>query len=165
MHGYLKIFVLRELVKSEKTGYELMKSFEDFTGMNMPSPGSIYPLLNDLLKKRMVTVSAKDNKKIYRISKKGEKVLHTLMSERKKALEKIISMLGTIYSKKEIGRIRMSLDMMSGGKGHFAKDFDVLHEMRESIYDFIISNNYSRKRSEFRKIITEASKKIKKLLQ
>lgn len=164
MHGYLKIFVLRELVKSEKTGYELMKSFEDFTGMNMPSPGSIYPLLNDLLKKRMVTVSAKDNKKIYRISEKGEKILHTLMSERKKALEKIISMLGTIYSKKEIGRIRMSLDMMSGGKGHFAKDFDVLHEMRESIYDFIISNNYSRKRSEFRKIITEASKKIKKLL-
>lgn len=165
MQGYLKIFVLRELVKKEKTGYGLMKSFENFTGTKMPSPGTIYPLLNDLLKKRMVTVSAKDNKKIYKISKKGEKILHSLMNERKKALEKIISMLGTIYNKKEISRIRMSLNIMSGGKGHFAKDFDVLHEMRESIYEFVMSNVYSKKRDEFRKIVHETSKKIKKLVQ
>ena len=74
MQGYLKIFVLRELVKKEMTGYELMKSFEDFTGTKKPSPGTIYPLLNDLMKKGMVTVSAKDNKKIYRI----KRIIHTI---------------------------------------------------------------------------------------
>ena len=164
MHGYLKIFVLRELVRKEKTGYELMKSFEDFTG-SKPSPGTIYPLLNDLLNKGMVTVSVKDNKKIYRISKKGEKILHGLMTERKKALENIISMLSTIYSKKEIGRMKMSLGVMSGEKGHFAKDFDVLNKMREAVFDFVTSRQYAKKRQEFRAILHSTSKQLKELIK
>ena len=162
MQGYLKIFVLRELVKKERTGYELMKSFERFTH-KMPSPGTIYPLLNDLLRKKLVTFSAKDNRKIYRISKKGEKILRNLMAERKNALEKIISMLGSIYSRKEISRIRLSLNVMSGQKERFAKDFDVLGEMRASVFDFVMSNEYSVKRDEFRKILQSTSKKIRGL--
>jgi len=162
MQGYLKIFVLKELMRKERTGYELMKSFEDFTG-SKPSPGTIYPLLNDLLRKRMATVSAKDNRKIYRISKNGENILHKLMTERKKALENIISMLSTIYSKKEIKRMRMSLGMMSGEKGHFAKDFDVLSEMRESVFDFVNSRQYAKKREEFRKILQVTSKKLREI--
>lgn len=165
MQGYLKIFVLKELMmRKERTGYELMKSFKDFTG-SKPSPGTIYPLLNDLLKKGMATVSAKDNRKIYRISKNGENILQRLMTERKKALENIIDMLGTIYSKKEINRMRMSLSMMSGEKGHFAKDFDVLSEMRESVFDFVNSRQYPKKRSKFRKILQSTSKKLRELVK
>ena len=162
MQGYLKIFVLKELVKEDKTGYELMKSFERFTH-KMPSPGTIYPLLNDLLRKRLVTFSAKNNRKIYKISGKGEKILSNLMAERKNALENIISMLGSIYSRKEISRIRLSLNVMSGEKGRFAKDFDVLGEMRASVFDFVMSNEYSEKRDEFREILKNASKKIRSL--
>ena len=167
MQGYLKIYVLRELVKKEMTGYELMKSFENFTGNKMPSPGTIYPLLNDLLKKGMATVSAKSNKKIYRISKNGEKILQNLMDERKKVLENIIKMFDAIYSKKEISamkrRIGLSLNLMSGKKGMLSKDFDVLNEMRESVFDFARSDKYSKKRNEFRIILHDTSKKLRKL--
>ena len=165
MQGYLKIFVMRELVKKERTGYELMKSFENFTGTKMPSPGTIYPLLNSLLSKRMVTVSVKNNRKIYRISKKGEKILRSLIAERKKVLESIISMFGTIYTKKEIGRMKLSLNVMSGEKEHFARDFDVLSEMREAIYDFVMSGEYSKKRDEFRTILKSTSKKLKEMTE
>ena len=168
MQGYLKIFVLRELVKKERTGYELMKNFESFTGTKKPSPGTIYPLLNDLMKKGMVTVSAKNYKKIYRISKKGEKILHSLMSERKKVLEKIITMCSSIYNRKEISmmrsRMKLSLNVMSGEKSYFFKDFDVLNEMRESFFDFVKSKKYPKKRQEFRAIIRETSKKIRSLM-
>lgn len=168
MKGYLKIFVLRELVNKERTGYELMKCFENFTGTKMPSPGTIYPLLNDLLKKGMATVSKKDNKKIYKITKKGEKILSNLMSERKKVLENIIKMFGTIYSKKEIGimkkRMGLSLNLMSGKKERLSKDFDVLNEMRESVFDFAMSNEYPKKRNEFREILKSTSRKLKGLL-
>jgi len=163
MQGYLKIFVLKELVKKEKTGYDLMKSFEQFTGNKMPSPGTIYPLLNDLLKKKMVTFSVKDNRKIYRISENGERILKSLMAERKKTLEKIISVMSPIYDKKELARIKISLNVMSGGKKHFARDFDVLNEMRESIFDFVMSKEYRKKRAGFRKILHETSERIKKL--
>ena len=163
MQGYLKIYVLRELVKKEMTGYELMKSFENFTGNKMPSPGTIYPLLNSFLKKKMVTVSVKNNKKIYKISKNGEKILYTLMSERKKVLENIISMFSTIYNKKEITRMKKSLHVISGEKEHFAKDFDVWSELRDAVADFAISKQYSKKRREFRTILNDTSKKLRKL--
>ncbi len=163
MQGYLKIFVLRELVKKESTGYELMKSFENFTGTKMPSPGTIYPLLNSLLKKGMVTVSAKDSKKVYRISKNGKKILYKLMAERKKVLENIISMFGAIYSRKEMNRLKLILNVMTGGKGHFSKDFDVINEMRESVIDFVRSNEYSKKRDKFRTILSDTSKKLRSL--
>ena len=168
MHGYLRIFVLRELAGKERTGYDLMKSFENFTGTKMPSPGTIYPLLSSLLKKGMVTVFVKNNRKIYSASKKGEKILYTLMSERKKVLENIIKMFGNIYSRKEISMMRrrmaLSLNVMSGEKKNLARDFDVLNEMRESVFDFVMSNKYSKQRSEFRAIITDTSKKLRKLL-
>lgn len=164
MHGFLRIFVLRELVKKEKTGYDLMKSFESFTGAKMPSPGTIYPLLNSLLGKGMATVSVENNRKIYRISKKGEKLLHSLMAERKKALGKIISMLSTIYSHKEISRIRKSLNVISGEKEHFV-DFDVWNELRDSIVDFATSKEYKKKRHEFREILHSTSEKLKRMTE
>lgn len=169
MQGYLKIFVLRELVKRDMTGYELMKSFESFTGTKKPSPGTIYPLLNELMKKGMVTVSAKNNRKIYRLTKKGQKILHSLMVERKKVLENIITMCSSIYNRKEIvmmrSRMRMSLNIISGEKGHFAKDFDVLNEMRESVFALVKSKQYPKKRHEFRAIIHNTSRKIRSLME
>ena len=154
-------------MKKEMTGYELMKSFENFTGNKMPSPGTIYPLLNSFLKKKMVTVSLKNNKKIYKISKNGEKILYRLMSERKKVLENILKMFDAIYSKKEISvmkrRIGLSLNLMSGKKGMLSKDFDVLNEMRESVFDFARSDKYPKKRDKFREILGDTSKKIKSL--
>ena len=169
MRGYLKIFVLRELVRKERTGYELMKSFEDFTGTKKPSPGTIYPLLNDLMKKHMVTFSAKDNKKIYKITRKGEKILQSLMAEKKSVFENIIKMLGNVYNQKEMdlirARIKMIFSVLSGEKHNLAKEFGVLHELRESVFNFVKSSSYPKKRDEFRAIITNASKKIKDLSQ
>ena len=162
MQGYLKIFILRELVKKERTGYELMKDFENFTGTKMPSPGTIYPLLNGLLQKGMVTVSRKNNKKKYKVSKTGEKILHRLMNERKKALGNIISLLSTIYNKKEIHRIRKSLHVISWEKEHFM-DYDVWGELRDSIVDFVTSKEYLGKRQEFRSILNTTTQRLKKL--
>ena len=167
MRGYLKIFVLRELVKKEGTGYQLMKSFEDFTGTKKPSPGTIYPLLNDLMKKGMVTVSAKDNKKIYTITRKGEKILQSLIAEKKNVFENIIKLLGNVYDRKEMdlirARIRMIFSVLSGEKHNLAKEFDVLNEMRESVFAFVKSNSYTKRRDEFRAIIRNTSKKIRTL--
>ena len=68
MEGYLKIFVLNELKGNPRSGYELMHDFELITGSSKPSPGTMYPLLNELHGKGLITVSKKSNKKIYSIS-------------------------------------------------------------------------------------------------
>ena len=164
MYGYLKIFVLQELRKQGMTGYDIMKSFEAFTGDKMPSPGTIYPLLNSMLGRRLISVSEKSKKKFYSITKEGERVLQMLMSERKKAIRSMIPILSAVYSRKELAKMRKSLGVMGGSRGSLHRDFDVLHDLRDSIMGFITSRSYKRRRMEFRRILSDSSKRVKGLV-
>ena len=163
MEGYLKIFVLKELKNRQRTGFELMSDFEKITGSHKPSPGTIYPLLNELLKKGFVIVSRKSNKKIYSISKKGDIALTSLMDERRKSFERMIKMLGIIYSPSEMKKLRKSLELMSQRSGIHASDLEILNLFKSSVIDFAVSKNYQLKRKEFRKIIQETIMQITRL--
>ena len=165
MYGYLRIFVLQELRKRGMTGYDIMKSFESFTGTKMPSPGTVYPLLDGMLKRGLISVSDRSKKKLYSITKDGERVLQMLMAERKKALRSMMPILSAVYSQKEMVKVKRSLGIMSGTKGQLCRDFDVLHELRDSIMGFITSRAYRQKRQEFRHIMSDASKKLKGLMR
>ena len=165
MYGYLKIFVLQELRKRGMTGYDVMKGFETFTGTKMPSPGTMYPLLNGMLTKRLISVSVKSKKKFYSITKDGERVLQMLMGERKKALKNMMPILSAVYSRREMAKVRRALNIMSGGKERLHRDFDVLNELRNSIIDIVASKAYKVKRQEFRRILNGASKELKELMK
>lgn len=162
MQGYLKIFVLRELSKKELTGYAMMKSFEKISGAKMPSPGTIYPLLNDLLKKRLIAMTVMENKKFYRITTSGRKVLSLLMEERKKNLRNMLPILSKVYSSKELRGMKRALEVMRSDRLHYS-DMDVVHELRGAVFDFVASKDYQEKREEFRKIILATAKKIREL--
>ena len=162
MQGYLKIFVLRELAQEELTGYDIMKSFGRRTGTKMPSPGTMYPLLNELMKKRLIAMTVKENKKFYRITSSGKKVLRMLMDERRKTLRNMLPILGRIYSAKELKGVRRALNMMSSDRQQY-RDIDVLHGFRDTVFDFLTSKNYPKKRGKFRQIIVAAAKKIRGL--
>ena len=163
MEGYLKMFVLKELKSSKKTGYELMQDFEAITGSHRPSPGTIYPLLNELYGKGLVTVSHQSNRKIYSISRKGNETLTKLMHERKSSFARTVKMLGIIYNPSEIKKLRKSLELMSQRTGVLASDFEILNLLKSSVIDFAISNNYKSKRKEFRKIIQRTVNQIMNL--
>ncbi len=162
MEGYLKIFVLQELSKGERSGYDLMRDIGAFTGTR-PSPGTMYPLLNSLLQKGLVKVSERDNKKVYSISKRGEQALARLVDERKKILEQIVRLFKGIYTPAEIRRMRKSLAVMSGKKEDLAKDYDVWNELKHAVVDFAGSRQYTKNRMEFRAILSQASRDIKRL--
>jgi DNA-binding PadR family transcriptional regulator len=161
MKGYLKIFVLRELMQKELTGSDLMKQFGVFCG-STPSPGTIYPLLNDLLKKKLISVRKIGKNKIYCITVSGKQILAKLTEERKKALKNIMPVLGTVYNKKELEGIHNSLVILHSGK-HNLPDMDLLRKMKNSIIDFVTSKKYFQKRREFRKLIEETAEQVRRL--
>lgn len=68
----IKMWVLEELHEKESSGYDILKKIEHFSGKK-PSPGYIYPLLNDLKEKGFVSLKEKGRTKIYRITPKGKK--------------------------------------------------------------------------------------------
>ena len=161
MKGYLKIYVMKELSKSGKTGYELMNSVESSTGFHKPSPGTIYPLLNSLKKNGMVNISEDKNKKIYSLTKKGEEMLSVLIKERKRYMNNIIEILTPIYSKEELREIKKTLAFMDKKMKHPTCNFDIIKKLRSTVMEFASSRrNNEENRGKFSIIIKSAIKKI-----
>ena len=90
LKGNLKLLVLKLLEKEEKSGYVLMKELGEILDKK-PSAGSMYPLLDDLSKNKLV-VSRKDGKSIrYSLTKEGKKSLSQLTKQKKEIIEQIKS--------------------------------------------------------------------------
>ena len=165
MKGYLKIYVMKELSKGGKTGYELMNSVESSTGFHKPSPGTIYPLLNSLKKNGMVKISEDKNKKIYSLTKKGEEMLSALIKERKGYMNSIIEILTPIYSKEELGEVKKTLNFMDKKVKHpMCFDFGIIKKLRSTVMEFASSRrNNGENRKKFSIIIKSAIKNIRNL--
>ncbi len=88
MNSHLKIIILRNIDSGEKTGYDLMKVIHEKCGWK-PSPGSMYPALNELLKKKCATVKTKGKQKIYTITAQGKQQLNILHKQKEKFIEKM----------------------------------------------------------------------------
>jgi DNA-binding PadR family transcriptional regulator len=69
--GYLRNAVMQQLKRKPHSGYSLMKALSEEIGWK-PSPGSMYPLLQQLLKEQIVTVKKSDRKRIYSLTKIGQ---------------------------------------------------------------------------------------------
>ncbi|WP_457590844.1 helix-turn-helix transcriptional regulator [Geoglobus sp.] len=93
LKGMLKLLILKELENEEATGYELMERVERITSKK-PSPGSVYPLLNELHEKGFLEVAVRGNRKVYSLSLKGKRALEDLKErERRLILDKIVFLM------------------------------------------------------------------------
>ncbi len=76
MRGHLNMIILELIKERPRHGYDVIKAIEEkFHGLYSPSAGSVYPILQELEDQDFVTSSAESGKKIYSISKQGEREL------------------------------------------------------------------------------------------
>jgi len=71
IRGNLKLLTLKALAKKPLSGYALMKYIENKIGTK-PSPGSMYPLLDELTKENFLICKQEGRKKIYSLTKEGK---------------------------------------------------------------------------------------------
>ena len=70
--GFLKLAVLKIVSKGPIHGYALIKEIERLTGEDWkPSPGSIYPALQELEAEGLITRRIEGRRKIYDITPEG----------------------------------------------------------------------------------------------
>jgi DNA-binding PadR family transcriptional regulator len=87
--GTLKLLILEALNDKPMHAYEIIKSIEKkFHGIYKPSPGSLYPVLKQLIEIGMITVEEKDDKKIYIITDKGKEAFNKMKTEMKNVFTK-----------------------------------------------------------------------------
>ena len=81
IRGNLKALALKALEKQPLSGYSLMKHIEEKLGTK-PSPGSIYPLLDELTKEKIVTCKEEGRQKIYSITSIGKEKLKEINKQK-----------------------------------------------------------------------------------
>ena len=92
--GLLKLAVLRILSVQPMPGYALIKEIERMSDRTWkPSPGSIYPALESLLKGGVITQEVVGRKRVYHLTPKGEEVLGMVMGHAKMAVTSMQNIL------------------------------------------------------------------------
>ncbi len=159
--GYLKIVILKELNNGEKTGYDIIKDIYEKTDFIKPSPGSVYPILKNLLKERIVSFKQDKNRKVYRLTKKGKNLIKELEKNRKQLIETLIKKLKLTFPKEQNYILLKNLSE----KQKLIKEFlPQAIQLKKNIISLITNKHTSKK--EFlkaAKIIEETNKKLVKL--
>jgi DNA-binding PadR family transcriptional regulator len=92
--GFLKLAILRLVAEKPIHGYALIKEIERITSEDWrPSPGSIYPALQSLVKNGLITSEADGRRRIYDITPAGRIVLEAAIKHANIVLEHITILL------------------------------------------------------------------------
>ena len=165
MRGQLKTTTLNILADKPMSGSELVQTIESQLGWK-PSYGSIYPMLDQLLKEQLVTYHTDKKKKIYTLTLNGKKAL----KQNRKNKESLVKLLNKTYSiMKEVYGIDMSnIDEKIAeeiGQGTIAFE-DIQQEstdMKKEIFRIMKAKTYKKNRTELKKILQETTQKMKRL--
>ena len=162
--GGLKLIVLKILNNKDVTGYDLIHEIELNTGFWKPSPGSIYPLMNDLLKRKLVSCKKKGNKKIYSISKEGKEFYKKIKIKKAKIVRDVFDGIKFLeFMADDKKELKVSLDLLK----EFEKEDSLLEENTDSIIKLKISFMKALKKKgnaeKVNKILENTSKQLSKL--
>ena len=151
---------MKNLVNKKLSGYGLIKQIEKSTGWK-PSFGSIYPLLDKLLKEKLLQVEAEGRKKLYFLTNEGKKHLGLIDKSKNTFVSKLIEhwkAFSRITDKKEMGFMMEVLNSVKKGHLPFSELYPEINEFRATIFD-VYSKGKDRKK--IKSILRETARKLK----
>lgn len=161
MRGYLRLIVMKTLAYRKLSGYGLIKSIEKRTGAWKPSFGSIYPLLEKLLKEKLVDVEVQGRKKLYFLNQEGKMHLAVIEKSKNTLVDKLIATwnaFGRITDKREMGFMLEVLNSLKKGRLPFKELHPELNEFRATVFELYSSGKDMKK---IKGILRETVKKLK----
>lgn len=164
--GYLKILVLKKLNDSDLTGFDLIQKLAEPLGRR-PSPGSIYPLLNDLSMSGDIDKRKEGRKIIYSLTPEGKNVLGKILKEKEELLIKTIGMfklLGKFTEESEVYYLNKLIEQFKSKGELFLRNIDLWVELKDVLIKIVLRGDYATdKQKQVRKILKSTVKKLKKL--
>ena len=163
MRGYLRLIVMKNLLDKELSGYDLIKQIERYTGTWKPSFGSIYPLLNRLLKERLVQVKVQGRRKIYSLTREGKKHLSIIDKSKNMLVDRLIATwnaFGKITDKREMSFMLEILNSLKKGQLPFKELNPELNEFRATVFE---QYSAGKDRKKMKSIIKDSVKKLQSI--
>src|SRR3989344_7393608 len=138
MPGYLRLIVMKTLLGRKLSGYGLIKQIEKDTGTWKPSFGSIYPLMEKLLKEKLVECEIDGRKKIYCLTKEGKKRLSTLEMSKNKVVDDMITAwktFGKITDENEANFMQEIFSSLKNNQLPFKDLNQEINQFRAGVYE------------------------------
>jgi DNA-binding PadR family transcriptional regulator len=135
--GDIRTAALLLLAEEPRNGYQIMQEVQERSGgLWSPSPGSVYPALQQLEDEGLIRTQEGDGRKLFAITDEGRALLAERGAERPAPWEQT----GGDGGAHELGRLMREVAsafvqvMRTGGEGQIAKARDVLADTRRELY-------------------------------
>lgn len=161
MAGYLRLIVMKTLANRRLSGYDLTKQIEKDTGTWKPSFGSIYPLLEKLLKEKLVEVEAQGRKKVYFLTAEGKRHLQAIDKSKNTLVDGLIAAwkaFGKITDRREMEFMLEIFNSLKKGQLPFKELNPELNEFRATIFELYTSG---RDKKKMKSILKGTVKKLR----
>jgi len=148
MTGYLRLIVMKTLSNKKLSGYDLIKQIEKDTGTWKPSFGSIYPLLEKLLKEKFVELEKHGRKKLYYLTGEGKKQLSIIDRSKNAMVDKLIAhwnAFGKITDRREMSFMLEIFNSLKKGQLPFKELNPELNEFRATMFELYSKGRDSKK--------------------
>lgn len=163
MRGYLRLIVMKNLLNKELSGYDLIKQIEKHTGTWKPSFGSIYPLLERLLKEKLVQVKIQGRRKLYSLTSEGKKNLSLIDKSKNMLVDRLIATwnaFGKITDKREMSFMLEVFNSLRKGQLPFKELNPELNEFRATVFEQYTKGKDRRK---MKIVIRDAVKRLRSI--
>lgn len=163
MAGYLRLIVMKTFSNKKLSGYDLIKQIEKDTGTWKPSFGSIYPLLEKLLKEKLVEVEVQGRKKLYFLTKEGKKHLGIIDKSKNTLVDKLIATwnaFGKITDKREMGFMLEIFNSLKKGQLPFKEFNPELNEFRATVFELYTTG---KDRKKIKSVLRETVRKLRNI--
>jgi len=162
----LKLIVLKKLDDNNLSGYDLIKEIYNSTGSWKPSFGSMYPLLKDLHKNKLVTVKVVNRRKVYSITASGRKTLKEALAASQNIIEtmaKEFKMMENICSTYERKHLDIIIHRIHTNKAMFDGVTDEMDQFQRTLMMLFTHGKFKSKEQDIKNILNDAISKLKKL--
>lgn len=154
--------VLKTLAEGPKSGYALMKEIHDFTGQK-PSAGSMYPLLEQLHDKKLVSVKQKGRSKEYSLTAKGKKVVEDMHELHDKCFEDFLKRMKMVsaLTGEDLQMPIAVISKMKCGQDPFKDINPELHKVRVELFRLAGTDKLKKNSGKIKKALAKTLKELK----
>ncbi|MBW3002234.1 PadR family transcriptional regulator [Candidatus Woesearchaeota archaeon] len=164
IRGNLKLLVLKALDKKPLSGYALMKFIEEKIG-SKPSPGSIYPVLDDLTKQKFVSCKKDGRKKIYSITKEGKEHLKIIAMHKDILLKKVeesLKMWSALTGEK-LTQFQETVEALKKGKYSIEDIPPEVQEFKIELARIFSRGLFPKNKKKVKELLSKTIKELKKI--
>jgi len=137
--GDIRHAILALLAEQPRNGYQMMQELEQRSrGMWRPSPGAVYPALQQLEDERLVTVDASGSGRVYSLTERGRKEAAAQASDSEAPWDAVSDAAGSdlpemFYLLKQLGAAALQV-AQAGSTAQIGEARRILAQARKALY-------------------------------